>query len=247
MIAIYGTEFDIIELNHDLGEHTPYFAVKVNDTFKSTVQEAGYSRGFWLAYSEISFQMHFSTYVAAPNSYDPYGISIDQIPFKDLFATAAVIDVRDKVANDTFYEVTIQDVQNWIEKNGMFPKHCIVIFMTGWDQGRWPDQLAYFGTKIRLPLMRFPGVDLEALKFILLLERKHGIHFVGFGIDTPTLDHGSTYYYPVITLASKHSKYILGNLKDLKRLPPKGAEIMVMPVKLKNGNAAPARVAAHLK
>ncbi|KAL7637761.1 UNVERIFIED_CONTAM: hypothetical protein RMT77_011371 [Armadillidium vulgare] len=240
-----ASDFNIIELNHDLGPHSPFTPLPVNTTFKLTVQEAGYSRGFWLAYSEITTQQFISTFVAAPYSLYEFGITIDLIPFRDLFATAAVIDVRDKVAKNGLYEVTIEDVKNWIRKYGMFPKHCIVLFNTGWDEGRYPDQAAYFGSADGT-ITIFPGVKLETLKFILSYEETYGIHFAGFGIDSPGLDYGQTEVYPGEQMVAKLNKYFVGNMKELKRLPPKGAKIMVMPLKIKNGEAAPARVAAQL-
>ncbi|KAL7637756.1 UNVERIFIED_CONTAM: hypothetical protein RMT77_011365 [Armadillidium vulgare] len=238
--------FDIIELNHDLGPHSPFFPVSVNTIFKSTVQEAGYSRGFWLAYSEITTQQFLSTFVYAPYALNEYGLTIDQIPFRDLFATAAVIDVRDKVAKNNFYEITVEDVENWIRKNGMFPPHCIVLFNTGWDEGRYPDRLKYFGTTNNIADLSYPGVSLEALEFILSHEKTHGIHFVGFGIDCPELGFPHSPTAPPGSLVAKQNKYTVGNMKDLKRLPPKGAKIMVMPMKIKDGEAAPARVAARI-
>ncbi|KAL7637766.1 UNVERIFIED_CONTAM: hypothetical protein RMT77_011376 [Armadillidium vulgare] len=241
-------EFNIIELNYDLGPETPHFPILVNGTFKikqpfrSVVQEAGYSRGFWLAYSEITFQTHMSTFVTAPYTLINNTRTIDQIPFRNLFSTAAVIDVRDKVRQNNTYLVTVEDVQDWVKENGMFPKHCIVLFNTGWDVGRYPNQLKYFGSN-DFSNMKFPGVLPETLNYILEFERTHGIYFVGFGTDTPTV-------HPQLPLVVdpifKNDKYSINTLRDLKRLPPKGARIMVMPLKIKNGEGAPARVAAKL-
>ncbi|KAL7637765.1 UNVERIFIED_CONTAM: hypothetical protein RMT77_011375 [Armadillidium vulgare] len=183
-----------------------------------------------------------STFVTAPYTNVNKARTIDQIPFRNLFSTAAVIDVRDKVSRNNTYLVTVEDVQNWVKENGMFPKHCIVLFNTGWDVGRYPNQLKYFGSN-DLSNMKYPGVLPETLKYILEFERTHGIYFVGFGIDTPTIQ-------PQIHLLAdsifKHDKYTVNILRNLKRLPPKGARIMVMPLKIKSGEGAPARVAARL-
>ncbi|RXG54173.1 hypothetical protein Avbf_18065 [Armadillidium vulgare] len=108
--------------------------------------------------------------------------------------------------------------------------------------------------------MRGPGVTIEALTYILGFEKTHGIHFVGFGLDTFSIDNGRSISRPSLGLASKLGKYIVLNMKDLKaicyivrflsfvlqRLPPKGAKIIVMPMKIKDGEAAPTRVAARI-
>ncbi|KAL7637760.1 UNVERIFIED_CONTAM: hypothetical protein RMT77_011369 [Armadillidium vulgare] len=156
---------------------------------------------------------------------------------------AAVINVRDKVARNNSYEISVEDVQNWVQQNGIFPKHCIVIFNYGWDEGRYPDQKKYYGTDIGVEFLNYPGASVAAFKAILEYEKSHGVYFVGFGTDAPAL-------HPNIGLVIPYSyelnKYGVLGLKDLKRLPPKGAKIMVMPVKIKGAPGGPARVAARL-
>ncbi|KAL7637768.1 UNVERIFIED_CONTAM: hypothetical protein RMT77_011378 [Armadillidium vulgare] len=247
VIFCYG-EFNFIDLSHELGPETHFFPILVNKTikiehpFKSIVQEAGYSRGFWLAYSEITFQTHMSTYIKAPATYIENGLSIDQIPFRNLFATAAVIDVRDKVRRNNTYLVSVEDVQNWVKENGMFPKHCIVLFNTGWDEGRYQDPLAYYGSN-DISKINYPGVLRETVSYILDYEKSHGIYFVGFGVDTATIH---PMFHMFTDLIYEKNKYTVNSLKDLKRLPSKGARIMLMPVKIKGAPGAPTRVAAQL-
>ncbi|KAL7637758.1 UNVERIFIED_CONTAM: hypothetical protein RMT77_011367 [Armadillidium vulgare] len=236
--------FDIIELNHDVGPHSPLQNSSVDHPFTYKVQEAGYSRGFWLAFGEITMAQFLSTTLASPYTFYEFGRKLDQIPFRDLFATAAVIDVREKVAKNNMYEVSVEDVKNWIKKNGMFPPHCIVLFNTGWDEGRYPDRIAYYGLADGEPT--FPGVSLEALNYILNHEKTHGIYFVGVGIDGPGINSANNPPNHVEQAVAKLNKYIVGDLKELKRLPPKGAKIMVMPMKIKDGIAAAARVAARI-
>ncbi|KAL7637755.1 UNVERIFIED_CONTAM: hypothetical protein RMT77_011364 [Armadillidium vulgare] len=238
--------FNIIELNYDLGPHSPFYPFEVNAIFKSTVQEAGYSRGFWLAYSEITTQPFLSTFLSAPYAFNEHGITLDQIPFRDLFATAVVIDVRDKAANNDKYDVSVKDVEDWVEKYGKFPKHCVVLFNTGWDEGRYPDRIAYFGTADNISEWRSPGVSIGAMKYILDHEKTHGIHIVGFGLDNTSIDNAQSIARPVIKLVGEVGKFIMHNMKELKRLPPKGAKIMMMPMKIKGGSAAPVRVAARI-
>ncbi|KAL7637759.1 UNVERIFIED_CONTAM: hypothetical protein RMT77_011368 [Armadillidium vulgare] len=184
-----------------------------------------------------------STYFTAPYALLEHGWKVDEVHFRNLFATAAVINVRDKVALNDLYEISVEDVQNWVQQNGIFPKHCIVIFDYGWDEGRYPDPKKYFGTDKPGDIFTFPRVSEAALKVILEYERSHGVYFVGFGTDAPALHNIfgliSSYIYG-------RNKYGVAGLKDLKRLPPKGAKIMVMPVKIKGAPGAPARVAARL-
>ncbi|KAL7637737.1 UNVERIFIED_CONTAM: hypothetical protein RMT77_011346 [Armadillidium vulgare] len=241
-----GSQF--LELNHDLGPDTPAFPYDFTSHFDIQFLEADSSKGYWIAQNNYRFADLIGTAVTAPYRYDPNGRTVDEIPFDDLFAQAAVIDVRDKVAKNYLYEVTAADVDNWVNKYGNFPPKTVVIFNTGWDEGRWPNQIAYFGTDKNLESMRYPAVSLEAVQALLEYEKSQGIRIVGMGIDTPLIESGPAAYdnFPLIHLVAEADKYIINNLRDVKRLPPVGARLMTMPLKARNGTASPARVAARL-
>ncbi|KAL7637735.1 UNVERIFIED_CONTAM: hypothetical protein RMT77_011344 [Armadillidium vulgare] len=242
----HGSEF--LELNHDLGPDTPAFPYDFTSHFDIQFLRAEINKGYWIAQNNYRFADLIGTAVTAPYRYDPNGRKIDEIPFDDLFAEAAVIDVRDKVAKNYLYEVTAEDVDNWVNKYTKFPLKAVVIFNTGWDEGRWPNQTAYYGTDKDLKSMEYPGVSLEAVEALLNYEISQGIRIVGMGIDTPSLESGPAAedLFQVIHLVAEADKYIINNLRDVKRLPPIGARLITMPLKVRNGTAAPARVVARL-
>ncbi|KAL7637736.1 UNVERIFIED_CONTAM: hypothetical protein RMT77_011345 [Armadillidium vulgare] len=242
----YGSEF--LELNHDLGPDTPAFPYDFTSPFDIQFLKADSSKGYWIAQNNYRFADLIGTAVTAPYRYDPNGRKIDEIPFDDLFAEAAVIDVRQKVAENFVYQVTAADVEDFVNKYGKFPPKTVVIFNTGWDERRWPKQIAYYGTDKNVESMKYPGVSFEAVEALLDYETFHGIRIVGMGIDTPTLDYGegALDLFPVVHRVAEADKYIINNLRDVKRLPPVGARLMTMPLKVRNGTAAPARVVARL-
>ena len=69
---------------------------------------------------------------------------------------------------------------------------------------------------------------------------------MGIGIDTLSPD-GSHMGFPVHKIILGAGLYILENLCRLDKLPAIGAKIMALPMKIKNGSEAPARVIAKVR
>ena len=50
-----------------------------------------------------------------------------EVPFENLRGPAAVFDIKDKVANDPNYEITMKDIDDWEEKNGKIPAGAFIL------------------------------------------------------------------------------------------------------------------------
>ena len=83
---------------------------------------------------------------------------------------------------------------------------------------------------------------MEAAKFLV---KTRGV--VGLGIDTMSVDIGSSSTYPVHMFTSMRSVYHLENVANLGLVPPAGATVVVAPIKLEDGSGGPARVLALVK
>lgn len=64
------------------------------------------------------------------------------------------------------------------------------------------------------------------------------------GVDTASVDHGPSKDYFVHRVLGAANVVGLENLTNLDRLPPTGAWVMALPIKLAHGSGAPARVIA---
>jgi kynurenine formamidase len=73
-----------------------------------------------------------------------------------------------------------------------------------------------------------------------------GAKIVGIGIDTASMDPGTSKDFPVHQVLNGANLYGLENLMDLERVPATGAWIIALPMKIKGGSGAPARVVAVL-
>ena len=203
-----------------------WFEAQVN----ATVEKNGYfTRSFWML-------EHYGTHLDAPIHFPPGKTTVDQIPAKQFFGPAVVLDVREEGAKDADYQVPVSSVEAWEKKHGRILEGSIVLLRTGWAS-RWPDAEKYRNQDAQ-GKMHFPGFSKEAAK--LLIARKVN----GFGCDTLSVDPGASEDFAVHHLVLGTGLYQLENLADLSGLPEAGAFLMVAPIKLEGGSGGAVRVFA---
>jgi kynurenine formamidase len=205
-----------------------WFEANVN----ASVEKDGYfTRSFWML-------EHYGTHLDAPIHFPPGKTPVDQIPLRQLFGMAAVLDVRAEGAADVDYQLPAVRIEEWEKRHGQIPEGAIVLLRTGWSS-RWPDAQSY-RNQDEAGRMHFPGFSVEAVE--RLIERKVS----GIGCDTISVDCGASQEFAVHHLALGAGLYHLENLSDLSELPEKGAFLVVAPIKLEGGSGGPVRVFALL-
>lgn len=205
------------------------FEAKVN----ASIEKDGYfTRSFWTL-------EHYGTHLDAPVHFPPGKTTVDQIPVKQLFGPAVVLDVRAEGAQDADYRLPAARVEEWEKRHGRIPEDAIVLLRTGWS-ACWPDAEKYRNQDAQ-GRMHFPGFSVEAAK--LLIERKVS----GLGCDSMSVDYGASEDFAVHRLVLGSGLYHLENLADLSALPETGAFLVVAPIKLEGGSGGPVRVFALLR
>jgi kynurenine formamidase len=205
-----------------------FFEAKVN----ATIEKNGYfTRSFWML-------EHYGTHLDAPAHFPPGKTTVDQIPVKQLFGPAVVMDVRAESGKDADYQLAVARVEDWEKRHGRIPEGAIVLLRTGWAS-RWPDVQKYRNQDAN-GKMHFPGFSVKAAK--LLIERKVS----GLGCDTLSIDPGTSSDFAVHHVALGAGLYHLENLANMSELPETGAFLIVAPIKLEGGSGGPARVFALL-
>ena len=205
-----------------------WFEAKVN----ASVEKNGYfTRSFWML-------EHYGTHLDAPAHFAPGKATVDQIPAKQLFGPAAVLDVRADAAKDADYQLPAARVEEWEKRHGRIPAGAIVLLRTGWAS-RWPDAQRYRNQDAQGE-MHFPGFSVESAK--MLIERRVS----GLGCDTMSIDCGASADFAVHHLTLGSGLYHLENLADLSALPETGAFLVAAPIKLEGGSGGPVRVFALL-
>jgi kynurenine formamidase len=113
---------------------------------------------------------------------------------------------------------------------------------TGWSS-RWPDKLAYLGddTPGDTSNLHFPSYGAQAAQ--MLVERGAAV----LGVDTASIDNGPSSKFLVHQITGAANVVGLENLTNLDKLPPTGAWVFALPMKLAGGSGAPARVVALVR
>jgi kynurenine formamidase len=157
---------------------------------------------------------------------------------------AVVVDVALQAAADDVYEVSIDDLMAWEEAHGRQLVDVILLLRTGWAR-RWEDRTAYLGTDATgpaaVPRLRFPGLAPEAAKWLVEHRRIKAI-----GIDTASIDHGPSTHFGAHVALCGGNVPIFENLAALDGLPPEGAFVAALPMKIAGGSGGPLRIVARV-
>ncbi|MCH9630851.1 MAG: Kynurenine formamidase [Chlamydiia bacterium] len=181
----------------------------------------------------LKYEMHGAcgTHMDAPSHFMRDGKNIADIPLEELFTPCVVIDVSKKRKEDLF--IAPEDIKEYEASFGKIPKNALVVGFTGWQEF-WSDPIKYRNPKDGGGLS-FPGFSKESAE--LLVER--GI--AGIGIDTLSPDGSNQDTFPVHHTILGEGKFILENMVNLHKLPPRGASIVTLPIKIGPGTEAAVR------
>ena len=117
-----------------------------------------------------------------------------------------------------------------------------MLLRTGWS-ARWPDAKRYFGDDKPgdASHLHFPSYGKEAAQ--LLVETRQ---VAALGVDTASIDYGPSTDFAVHQIAGAANVPGLENLAALESLPPRGAWIVALPMKIAKGSGGPLRIVALL-
>lgn len=229
-----------IDLTHALNTRTLYWPTSPT-TFKLDQLSYGPTPGGWF-YSAYAFSApeHGGTHLDAPIHFGEGHLTVDRIPLERLIAPAVVIDVTAKARADEDYRLTSEDVLAFERTHGRIPEGAIVLLRTGWS-ARWPDRKAYLGddTPNDASKLHFPSFGVEAAR-LLVQERR----VAAIGADVASIDYGPSQDFMVHRIAAAADVPGLENLTNLNLVPPTGAVVIALPMKIEGGSGGPVRVVA---
>jgi kynurenine formamidase len=115
---------------------------------------------------------------------------------------------------------------------------------TGIGTKYYPDKEKALGTSKTgpeaIPELNFSGFSPQAVEF-LIKER----NITGIALDTPSIDYGKSKDFKVHQILFAADKLAIENIANLDKLPASGAKLYVMPMLIKDGTGAPARIFAQ--
>lgn len=233
-----------IDLTHEYSEETLFWPT--SSTFKIDTVFVGITDGgFYYESFEFCTAEHGGTHLDAPIHFFENRKTVDEIELEQLTGRAVVVDVTEQVSQNRDYEIQISDLTEWEIEHGEIPDGSILLFHTGMG-AFWPDAKAYLGTEKRgeegVAELSFPGIHPEAAQW--LVENRT---IKAVGLDTPSLDFGQSELFESHQILFEQNIPGFENVANLDRLPPMGAYVVALPMKIKDGSGAPLRIIAHIK
>ncbi len=232
------SKYALVDLTHAFTPETLYWPTSPSG-FRLDELAYGPTPGGWF-YSSYAFAApeHGGTHLDAPIHFHEGGRTTDQIPLEQLVTKAVVIDLSARAAQDRDARLSLEDIAAFEAEHGRIPAGAFVLLKTGWDR-YWGDRMAYFGdtTPGDASKLHFPGYGAEAAK--LLVEDRQ---VTGLGVDSPSIDYGPSADFEVHRILSARNGIALENLTGLSGLPPVGATVIALPMKIAKGSGGPVRV-----
>jgi kynurenine formamidase len=246
MEALAAGRMRAVDLTQPLSEKTPILQLPppfVNTPGWRTHELSRYDeRGPAWYWNWFEGAEHVGTHLDAPNHWiaGRDGEDVASIPVDRLIGPAVVIDRTAEAARDPDYLLTVDDVRAFEVEHGPLPEASWLLYRTGWE-ARAQDPAAFLNADERGP--HTPGIDPECARW--LAEESP---VVGIGVETVGTDAGGAHSFqpafPCHHFMLGAGKYGLTQLANLGELPPIGALLIVLPLKLVGGSGSPCRAVA---
>ena len=123
-------------------------------------------------------------------------------------------------SNDPDASVTVADLEAWEVAYGAIPDGAVVVMRSGRgaSYGDWP---RYLGGDPAVPDdWHFPGFHADAARWLVDNRKIHGV-----GVDTPSLDVGSSRDFDAHQIFTAANVWGVENLANVDLLPPTGRTI----------------------
>ncbi|MHC5063255.1 MAG: cyclase family protein [Planctomycetota bacterium] len=230
-----------VDLSYEFSPETIYWPNASG--FRFQVDSKGMNEnGYWYEANSFAAAEHGGTHLDAPVHFAEGAWTSDAIPIEKLVGPAVVVDISEKAAGNRDYQMRVVDLQDWERKHGRIPKGAILLVHTGFGR-YWPDREKYLGSaelgQAATLKLHFPGVHPSAAKWLVENRAIDAI-----GIDTASIDHGASRLFHSHRELYKANIPGFENLANLDQLPAKGATVIALPMKIKDGSGGPLRIVA---
>jgi kynurenine formamidase len=231
---------DLVDLTHAFDARTVYWPTATTTFSHDTLAFGPTPGGYFYSAFTFSTPEHGGTHLDAPIHFAEGGQTAGAIPLDRLVARAVVIDVSAQAGSDRSYQLSPADVEAFETQHGRIAEGTIVLLRTGWSR-HWPDRLAYLGdnTPGDASKLTFPSFGPDAAR--LLVEQRR---VAALGADVASIDIGASTGFMVHRIAGMANVPGFENLTNLDRLPPTGATVIALPMKIQEGSGGPLRAIA---
>jgi len=187
---------------------------------------------------------HTGTHYSAPCHFHVVALCANRLDPGDFILPAVVVDVRNEVAEDVDYHVTVSDLKAWETANGSFPEQAAVLLWTGCDRWWGPeigrDIATYYNCGSADGKFRQPGFSKAAVKWLIdggVLGTRGAL-----GTDTFGPDPGDDPNFVETWLTLRKHRFTLENLTNLGAMPATGGWIVIGGPRNRHGSGAPSTI-----
>ncbi len=232
--------FRLVDMTHPFDADTVYWPTEERGFELEVLHHDHTEAGYFYSAMRFCTAEHGGTHLDAPIHFAEGTRTVDEIPLEQLIGPAVVIDVREQAGADRDYRLGEDAVLAFEAEHGEIPAGTMVLMMTGYST-HWPDRLAYQGddTPGDASGLSFPSFGEQAAR---LLVEQRGVAVLG--VDTASIDYGRSTDFIVHRIAAKANVPGLENLTRLADLPPTGAWVIALPMKIAGGSGGPLRAVA---
>ena len=223
-----------VDLTHSFSPDTPVWAGFGQAKFSPAVDPKTHEP-YTIAKNEFHatyYQMvgQYGTHVDPPAHFADNGITMDQIPLKQMILPLVVLDDTPYLGKDPNHAFSVADLKAWERQHGRVPKGAFAALRTDmykdWDSD--PE---------RFKRQPFPAWALETIKY---LYEQRDVTATGH----ETMDTDTTDKMDAETYILQHGHYQIEVMANLDQVPASGAVIVVTWPKVKDGLGFPARAFA---
>jgi kynurenine formamidase len=193
--------------------------------------EGYYSQGW-------TIQEHSGTHIDMPSHFYEGARTAPELRPDELMLPAVVINIAQLAAHEPDCLLDLDDVRSFEREHRRIPGHAAVLMDSGW-QTRVSDQARFTNAKAD-GTFAFPGFDAEAVEFLV-----HERQIACIGVDTLSLDHGSSTTYPAHQAALSADRFGIEALANLEKIPARGATITIGLIPFEHGSGGPCHVLAR--
>ena len=228
----------LIDLTYSFDSNTIYWPTE--KPLEHQFEKFGSEAGYFYASGKFAAPEHGGTHMDAPIHFNRTGLYADQVSLANCIGPAAVIDFSSRAAADPDAMLSVEDLQRYEQQYGRIPDGAIVVARSGWGKF-WPDKKHYLGTDKPGDVadLHFPGYSPEAADWLVHQRKPAAI-----AIDTASIDRGASKDFKVHQIWLGSNKPGFENLANADKLPPTGATIFCIPMKLGKGTGGPTRAFA---
>jgi kynurenine formamidase len=231
-----------IDLSYDFSDKTLYWPNNPTGFKLDTQFNGNTAAGYYYSSNSFFTPEHGGTHLDAPVHFAKGKWSSDKIPLQNLLGEAVLIDVSATVGSNADYLISVDDVIAWEKTNGNIPTDAIVLFKTGWGKF-YPDAEKYLGTKAKgdsaVANLHFPSISPELATWLAKNRKLKAV-----GVDVASVDYGQSKDFKTHQILYAENVIGFENVANMDALPAKGAFIIALPMKIKDGTGGPLRIIA---